>query len=422
MSLKAKDLLQRLVQIPSVNPDYSVNPDIEVSKNSGPGEAALTDFLQDFVTRQGWPWLRQCVHPGRDNLVAVCRPPNLDNSRPGNSQDVILWEAHQDTVGVVGMKIDPFSASESQGRIWGRGACDNKGGMAAMLTALVRAQVEPSSQRSIVVLALTINEENGFTGAKALVRLWDADDPDAETGLHLSGPLSIAELRQLVPAKVIVAEPTELDVVVAHKGCVRWCCQTHGRAAHSSQPERGVNAIYTMAKVVRALEAFQAEVLDHRAAHPSCGRPTVCVSMIRGGAGINTVPDQAAIAIDRRLLPEEDPTHAYEELVRYVAAALPETTDQIEHLQPSNQCSGLTDHANRDWGKQIAATVHALGLKSKLVGVPFATDAWVFAERGLPTVVFGPGSIDQAHTDDEWIAVDQLSQATEAFYRLACGL
>ena len=120
--------------------------------------------------------------------------------------------------------------------------------------------------------------------------------------------------------------------------------------------------------------------------------------------------------------PGEHPTDAYEELVRYVAAALPERTDQIKHLQPSNQCSGLTDHANRDWGKQIAATVHALGLESKLVGVPFGTNAWVFAERGLPTVVFGPGSIDQAHTDDEWIAVDQLSQATEAFYRLACGL
>ena len=421
MSNSEKDLLQTLVRIPSVNPDFG-SPE-------GPegGEAALSDFLQDFISQQGWPWLRQCVHPGRENLVAVCRP-----AAAKASAEVILWEAHQDTVGVDGMKIAPFAGDESHGRIWGRGACDNKGGMAAMLTALVRAQADLGPARPTIVLALTINEENGFTGAKALGNLWDPAGRDSagsdsagqeiKSTLQTSGPLSMAELKQLVPTRVIVAEPTELDVVVAHKGCVRWRCQTHGQAAHSSQPQQGFNAIYLMAKVVQTIEEFQTNVLDRRAAHPNCGHATVCVSTIQGGAGINTVPALAGIDIDRRLLPGERPEEAYEELVNYIATALPECSERIEHLPPANQCSGLEDHTNRAWGEKIAATVHTLGQSSELVGVPFGTDAWVFAQLGLPTVVFGPGSIDQAHTDDEWISLDQLRHATEVFYRLACGL
>ncbi len=467
MSLEVKTLLQNLIRIPSVNPAFG-------TAEQG-GEAALTSFLQDFVDRQGWPWLRQTVHPGRDNLVAICQPTQPDGS-------VLLWEVHQDTVGVRGMRIDPFGAEESEGRIWGRGACDNKGGLAAMLAAAVRAQAMPAGPT--IILACTINEEHGFTGARALAQIWARDGADVRPPPQTTGPLRCEVLRQLLPAAVIVAEPTQLQVVVAHKGSLRWRCHTRGLAAHSSQPERGRNAIYLMARVVTAIEAYQQEVLHPRSAAalrvaneedlcrpgagqrptgaglpsgsshrqaaprpsrgqapPSCGRSTVCVSTVQGGVGINTVPDQATIEIDRRLLPGESPAVAYQELIDYVAEKCHAWTAQadgpgsrslsdagtsppvslIEHEPPTQQSAGLSGGLNQDLGNRLAAIVQAGGAAGELIGVPYGTDAWVFDKLGWPTVVCGPGSIDQAHTDDEWIAIEQLEQATEVFYRVACG-
>ena len=415
MLLSVKDLLQELVRIPSVNPAFSTDGTVPS------GESQITDFLQDFFRKFGWSWLRQSVHPGRDNFMVVCRATGeAARRRP------VLWEVHQDTVGVTGMKIDPFAASESAGRIWGRGACDVKGGMAAMLAALARVEAEGAALQQTVVLALAINEECGFTGVKALCRLWGSEAEAEAEAKNLSGQLTLAEFRELRPERAIVAEPTLLDVVVAHKGSVRWRCHTHGRAAHTSRPEHGCNAISGMVRVVQAIERFHDEVLSRRAAHALCGRPTVCVSTIQGGSGVNTVPHHAVIDIDRRLVPGESPEDAYQELVDYVATqvAAAQTAGceaTIEHEPPTNLSVGLEDSNNRDWAEQIAATASSLGRTSRLIGVPYGTDAWALAAAGIPTVVFGPGSIDQAHTDDEWIEIEQLERAVEVFYRLACG-
>lgn len=410
MLLSAKDLLQELVRIPSVNPALS-------SGDTGfNGESQVTDYLQVFFQNLCCEWLRQVVHPGRDNIVVVCRATGAAASRKP-----VLWEVHQDTVGVAGMKIDPFAAVESEGRIWGRGACDVKGGMAAMLAALARVEAEGATLRQTVVLALSINEECGFTGVKALCRLWGTEAEAAAEAENLSGPLSLAELRELRPERAIVAEPTLLDVVVAHKGSVRWRCHTHGRAAHTSRPEQGCNAISAMVRVVQAIERFHDDVLSRRVAHALCGRPTVCVSTIQGGSGVNTVPHHAVIDIDRRLVPGESPEDAYQELVEFVASQTEGSEATIEHEPPTNLSVGLEDSSNRDWAEHIAGTVRSLGEPSGLIGVPYGTDAWALAAAGIPTVVFGPGSIDQAHTDDEWIDIDQLNRAVDVFYRLAVG-
>ena len=145
MMLSAKDLLRELVRTPSVNPGFTNGVSNSV------GEGRVTDFLQNFFENFGRPWLRQVVHEGRDNFVVVFRAPESPVSR-----EPLLWEVHQDTVGVAGMSIDPFAASESDGRIWGRGACDVKGGMAAMIAALVRAEAERANLRRTVILAFTI--------------------------------------------------------------------------------------------------------------------------------------------------------------------------------------------------------------------------------------------------------------------------
>jgi acetylornithine deacetylase/succinyl-diaminopimelate desuccinylase-like protein len=407
------DLLQKLLAIPSVNPQF------DAAENSWLGEGNLTTFLQETVTALGWRWLRQEVHPGRENLVALV--PSSSGSRSG----VTLWEVHQDTVGVEGMRIGPFAGERRNDRIYGRGACDVKGGMAAMIAALSQA-AEAGSLRGMHLLAFTVNEECGFTGAKALAHLWadanqlgrlfEASREDSQE--QVSGTLSIEELQNLRPARAMVAEPTELSVVVAHKGIVRWRCHTRGLAAHSSQPHLGRNAIYAMTEVIGAIRAYNAEILAAQAADGLCGPATVSVNTIRGGMGANVVPDHATIDIDRRLLPSEDPTSARAELIDYIAAhVLAEVL--VEHDPPWNQSRGLQAGENRVWAEQVAAVVGSTGSQPGLVGVPYGTNAWVYAAVGIPTVVFGPGSIVQAHTDDEWISVEQMERGVAAYRRIA---
>jgi acetylornithine deacetylase len=389
------EILSRLVATPSVNP---MNRDV-----SGPiyGESRLTDVLISICREQGWKWSRQAVHPGRDNLLI-----KFDgNTPPHHNGEFLLWDVHQDTVPVEGMTIEPFGGEVRDGRVYGRGSCDVKGSMAAMLAALSRR----TGTRSLptIVLACTINEECGYTGAKALSRLWS----------------DVACLEQeffpRTPDAAIVAEPTELDVVIAHQGQVRWRCHTIGRAAHTSRPDAGVNAIYAMANVVHAIERYHAELSTSGAEHPLCGRPSVCVSTIHGGVGINTVPERATIEIDRRLAPGEAPDAAFKDLVRYVSDRADIGRSRVEHDEPFMQSSGLVDQNNRALAKRLSQIVLKHDRASELVGVRFGTDAAAIAATGVPTVVFGPGSIDQAHTADEFIAIDQLRLATEIFERIA---
>jgi len=145
-----------------------------------------------------------------------------------------------------------------------------------------------------ILMACTVNEEHGYSGATALTKLW-------------SQPGSIIP-RQ--PDVAVVAEPTQLQVVVAHKGVVRWRCHTHGRAVHSSQPQLGVNAIYKMSRVLAALERYQSEFTPRLRRHALCGQPTLSVGTITGGLSVNTVPDHCTIEIDRRLIPDEKPDDA----------------------------------------------------------------------------------------------------------------
>jgi acetylornithine deacetylase len=317
------------------------------------------------------------------------------------------------------MEIDPFRATVREGRVYGRGAADVKGSMAAMLTALRRASQEPSRERPSVLLACTVNEECGFTGARALAEIWQqrlsaVSFADEDT-------LSLVDVRQLRPSAAIVAEPTELNVVAAHRGVVRWQCVAHGRAAHSSRPEQGANAIYGMTNVVRAIHEFHRHELAFRPIDPWCGPSTACVTTIHGGAGANTVPDRVAIDIDRRLQPDEAPEAAFQELVEYIAKRAEGGDCRLEHAPPWMQSRGLAIGANRVLAERLLEVVRSTGVDSEIIGVPYGTNAASIAAAGIPAVVFGPGSIDQAHTSDEWIAMEQLEQAVEAYYRIATG-
>lgn len=414
MPLDPVETLQRLVRTPSVNPMQG--------EITGPtqGEGRMTALLVEICEQQGWRWQRQQVHPGRDNLLVLVE----GDVPPSAGGELLLWDVHQDTVAVDGMTVEPFSGDVRDGRVVGRGACDVKGTMAAMLSALSRRSAtadDPATQtsgaarsRPTILLVCTVNEECGYTGARAVGGVLASIGRDTLGGLA-------HDFIPRVPDAAIVAEPTGLNVVVAHQGQVRWKCRTLGRAAHTSRPDAGQNAIYAMSRVVQALQAYHRELSTTGPEHPLCGRPSLCVSTIHGGVGINTVPDLVEIAIDRRLAPGEVPESAYESILRYLAERADVGPCRIVHDVPFMQSSGLLDDArNRDVAERLSAVVRGLGRESRLVGVPFGTDAPALAAAGLPTVVFGPGSIDQAHTADEFIAIDELRLAAEIFYRIAC--
>jgi len=383
-------LLCDLIAIPSMNPmgRSSLEPPF--------GEARLAAYLERWFLAAGLAVERRSVAPGQDNLLA-----RLDGSASaGQPERLILFDAHMDTVPVDGMLIDPFCPALRDGRVYGRGACDVKGGMAAMLTALARLSTLPQAQRPTVVMACTVNEENGFSGAE-----------------HLVAQL-LARPGGLLPRKpdaVLVAEPTGLDVVVAHKGVVRWRCHTRGKAAHSSRPESGENAIYRMARALTAIEHYQSSIVAGLAAHALCGPATISVGTIQGGVSVNTVPDRCTIEIDRRLPPGETPVSARAHLIDYLdedaGLGFP-----LEHEPAYMSGPPLSDESNGPLADRLMAAVRQTRGDCQRLGVPYATDAAFYSAAGIPAVVCGPGDLAQAHTADEWIAVDQLQQAVEIYF------
>lgn len=379
-------LLKDLVAIPSVNPMGRFDSPDE------PYESNLSDYLERFFRELGAPCERIEIAPKRSNVIARY-------NAPGARQTIVL-DAHQDTVPVDGMTIPPFEPAVRDGRLYGRGACDVKGGMAAMLSAFARLWRERPRGGANVVLTCCCDEESTSTGVNDLVRLW-------EDGLGRSALLAQR------PDAAVVAEPTELDVVVAHRGATRWKIRTTGRACHSSDPSQGINAIYRMARIVQCLEAFAAELPQLVPPHPLCGPATLSVGVISGGVSVNTVPDECTIEIDRRVVPGEDGRTVMKEVEAYLheRAGVP-----FEMLRPWIIGPALEEFNGGLADALLTAVAEVAGPHNK-VGVPYGTHASRFSWAGVPAVVFGPGAIAQAHTKDEWISLEQLQQAAEIYYR-----
>jgi acetylornithine deacetylase len=375
-------LLAELVSIPSVNPMGRTlgGPDLL--------ETRLTSYLEAWFTRHGLPCLRQPVSPGRDNLIARFDAPH--------SSRTVLFDAHQDTVPTDGMSIPPFEPRIEAGRMAGRGSCDIKGGMAAMLMALARLARERPRHAASVVMACTVDEEFTHTGSSRL-----AQSPQG------------AEL-------AVVAEPTLLDLVNCHKGALRWTLLTRGVACHSSTPHLGDNAIYRMSRVIDALRDY-ADRLGASPPDSIVGPPSLSVGRVEGGQSVNIVPDWCQIEIDRRLIPGEDPARALEQARDFLADRLG-GLEGIEFGRPWVNMPPLVPRLD-PWIEPLKDAVKRVrGREPGVVGVPYGTDAGPLGSSGLACVVFGPGDIAQAHTKDEWIELDQVHQAAEAYFEIACAL
>ncbi|NQU39928.1 MAG: ArgE/DapE family deacylase [Lentisphaerae bacterium] len=376
----AQAILTRLVQCPSVNP--AGREPIAPPYGEGRMAALLSEQLKDM----GGEVRTDEVLPGRLNVWS--RFAGRDRSR------TILLDAHSDTVSHLHMSVDPFGAEVREGRLFGRGACDTKGPMAAMLLALESA-VRSGRLAHDVIFAATCDEENGGRGARHLVT------------------------RGLQADFAISAEPTELQLVWRHKGIQRGRITLHGMAAHSSTPARGHNAIYPAARLVGQLEAMAA-ALSAGKSDAELGTATLAVTTMHGGTAANIIPDSCVLDVDRRVLPSEDIDAirlAIEELVHRACAADPWCTPSIDWTQhyPS---LGSSPTAPALLALETALRT-VTGTAQRSVAA-YGTNAGFYAQAGIPSVVFGPGSIADAHTAAESISLAEVVSAAKVIEQFLC--
>ena len=362
----ARQLLSELIALPSVNPAFLPANDPRA------GEQRVADFLAAVAIHGGLDVEVQEVFPGRTNLLARLAP-------RGKARQRIMLAPHMDTVG--GASPEIFQPREQNGRLHGRGACDTKGSIAAMLAALI--ELAGSSQRpkgTEVVFAGLVDEENGQAGSRALVAKGFKAD------------------------LAIVGEPTRLQVVTAHKGDLWLQLETRGKTAHGSRPELGKNAIHEMARIVELFETSYARTLRRRK-HRLLGRPTVSVGTVAGGSQPNIVPDRCLISVDRRTVPGETDAGVRRE----IKALLRKNGLKAELLNiRAAPCPAMETNPKLPL---VKAFMQITGQKKPL-GVHYFCDGAVLAGGGIPSVVFGPGDIAQAHTADEWISLRELHTAT----------
>jgi acetylornithine deacetylase len=372
-------LLCELVRLDSVNP--SLVP-------GGAGEAAIAEAVADALRAGGLDVEKTEVAPGRPNVVGV-----LDGRAPGRS---LMLCGHLDTVGVAGMEA-PFQPVERDGRVYGRGAQDMKGGLAAILGAVREIAGFGGLTAGRVIVAGVVDEEYASIGAEALVTRWKAD-------------------------AAVVTEPTDLLIAVAHKGFSWVEVVTEGRAAHGSRPDEGRDAILDMGRVLGRLEALDRR-LQTSVRHPLLGAPSLHASLVQGGRELSTYPDRCSLQLERRTLPGEAVPVAWPE----VEAILDELRAQDPDFRASSRFlfgrAAYEVPAGHDLPAALESALSRLGRTAHRGGVTFWTDAAILGHAGIPSVVFGPGGAG-LHGLEEHVRVDEVLACRDALVDLArtfCG-
>jgi acetylornithine deacetylase/succinyl-diaminopimelate desuccinylase family protein len=376
-----RELAAELVRIPSVNP-------LDGPVEEGRREAEVAAYVAARLREAGIECELREASPGRPSVVARVA---------GESEEVVWFDSHIDTVSAAGMAFEPFEGRVEGDVLYGRGASDDKGSLAAMMGAMMAVAKGGSKPAATVVLTATADEEYRMTGLLGLL----------ESGMTARA--------------AIVGEPTALEVIVAHKGFSRFTIATTGKSVHSSRPEEGVNAIYRMGRVVGALEAYAKGGVG-RDTHPMLGKATLSVGVIRGGLHVNVVPDRCEIDVDRRLLPGEEVRRALNDVRTYLDNALEEDVG-IEMTGPHLVVPGMSVSSDHELVQAVSAAVREVTGRAPLGGMTGTTHAGPLAEAGIPGVVFGPGPMGQAHTATEELDLNQLEQAAavyEALMRSGC--
>lgn len=366
-----EQLLNELIALPSVNPAF-VPPG-----HPHAGEQRVAAFITDAARKVGLEVETQPVIDDRANVLVKLTP-------QGQIKRRIVLAPHMDTVPCADER--QLTPEFRDGKLYGRGACDTKGSVAVYLQVLLDlAQAERRPKETEIVLAALVDEENAQGGSRVL-----------------GGSGYQADL-------AIVGEPTKLRVVTAHKGDLWLRLQTRGKAAHGSRPDLGRNAVLEMARVVQLLETTYAKRLREKK-HGLLGHATINVGSIWGGNQPNIVPDQCEITVDRRTLPGETEKSVFNEIRELLNAhkLRAELMDFKGLESPPLETS--TDN-------EIVQDLMTEARQHSPAGVDFFCDAAILAQAGIPSVVFGPGDIAQAHTADEWILARQLGTAASVLRR-----
>ncbi len=377
--------LRDFVAIPSVNPMGRTDLDPSIL-----GERRYAEHLRERLRGIGID-AELVGHADRPSVVAEVRA-------PAGAQDTLLLASHLDTVPVDGMTIDPFDPAIRDGRLHGRGSCDTKAGMAAFVAALARVLARGTLRRHVLLVG-EADEELGSTGVRdVLARL-------------LPAPESKHTARGRLWA--LATEPTGLRLATHHKGVLHAELRARGVACHASDPSRGRSAIVAAARAVLALEDLAGHLAERR--DPVLGPATLSVGILSGGHAPNIVPDSARILLDRRMLPDEDERSVRGQIEETLGKHGAEDVAIVRCALKKPPLATDPDDPAVRLCRNALASAHLCG---DPVAVTFGTDAGLLAHAGIPSVVLGPGSVEQAHTAEEWVEIEQVEAAARLFERL----
>jgi acetylornithine deacetylase len=371
-------LLRELIAIDSVNP--SLVP-------GAAGEENVAQAVAAHMRESGLDVVIDDVAPGRQNVVGV-----LEGRSPGRS---LMLCGHSDTVGVEGMDA-PFDPLERDGKIFGRGSGDMKGGVAAMLDAARRLANEGWDKGKLLVAAV-VDEEYMSIGAEALVKHWSAD-------------------------AAVITEPTGLKVAIGHKGFSWIEIVTKGRAAHGSRPAEGRDAILWMGRVLQRLEELT-HTLQTRAPHPVLGQASLHASIINGGRELSTYPEKCVLQLERRNISGEGPEVAMLEVEEILNALRKEDCEFIAGARLMFDRAPYETPAEHDLPRRLESAVKSIGHDTCREGMTYWTDAAILGQAGIPTVVFGPGG-EGFHAREEFVFIDHVEACRDALVLTArdfCG-
>ncbi len=381
MLRRMDELTQLLSDLVAIN---SINPDLVPE---GPGEFEIAGYIATWLQRAGLEVQMVEAVPGRPNVVGI--------ARGGGVGKTLILNGHMDTVGTAGMPRahDPVV---KDGRLYGRGAYDMKGGLAACMMAA--AQARKRELRGEVIVEAVVDEEYASTGTQALASQFRAD-------------------------AAIVAEFTELRLILAHKGFVWMEVETEGKAAHGSRPDLGVDAIAKMGGVLVELEKLD-QKLRARPTHPLLGSGSIHASLIKGGQELSSYPERCVLSVERRTIPGESPEQAEAELNR-ITYGLREADPAFKAVvRRGLDRSPLETAEDSDIAKAVqAAAAKVLGQPAPIAGVPFWTDAAVLSQAGIPSLLFGPAGAG-AHADEEWVDLESVRACAQVYLSAAidvCG-
>lgn len=352
----------------------------------GGAEAKMADLLEQHLRELGLEVGSHEVLPGRRNVWGTLKG--------RGTGPTVLLAGHLDTVGVEGYAA-PFEPVVKDGKIYGRGACDMKAGLAAYLEVVRHLHRTGTRLSGDLIIAGVIDEEHAMAGS----RDFGQNGPQVDCA--------------------IVAEPTGLGISAAHKGQFLTTIRTQGLAAHSSLPAQGRNAIYHMAAVLSALQTYAAQVAG-RPADPICGAPSFSVGVIRGGDNACSVPDWCEIDIDRRTIPGETSADVLQDLHAALAKAkAAEPALEYDIGTPFLDLPPLDTPPEAAVMRAVTAACHAVTGRAPVSAFPGSTDAPNF---NCPTVICGPGDLTQCHSLDEYVSIAQIEDAVRIYVHAILAL